>query len=69
MHSATTLVGQLIVGCWTPLTVTVKLQELELPTVSVARQVTVVAPTGKVPPEGGVQLKEPMPQASDAPAM
>ena len=41
-------------------TVTVKVQLAELPDSSVAVQVTVVVPTGKVEPEGGRQ-------AADAP--
>ena len=61
-HSASTLVGQLI---WSWLTVTVKLQELELPPISVALHVTVVVPTGKVPPEGGALFEEARPHASE----
>jgi hypothetical protein len=38
-------------------TVTVKLQDAVAPFPSVAVQVTVVAPTGKVEPDGGAQAK------------
>src|SRR5438874_1660312 len=51
------LVGQVTVGAWLSLTVTVKVQSAELfPLASVAWQVTVVVPFGKVEPLGGVQV-------------
>ena len=51
------LAGQVTVGGWLSLTVTVKVQSSELfPLASVARQVTVVVPVGKVEPLGGVQV-------------
>ena len=51
------LAGQVTVGAWLSLTVTVKLQSAELfPLASVAWQVTVVVPFGKVEPLGGVQV-------------
>ena len=65
VHSATTLGGQVIIGSSTRRTVTVKLHELELPTLSVARQVTVVVPIGKLP-GGGAQSRVPMPHGSKA---
>src|SRR3954454_19612239 len=43
--------GQVICGASLSVTVTVKLFVTELPLASVARQVTVVNPTGKVEPE------------------
>ena len=50
----TTLAG-LLSSCRQPLnTVTVKLQVAVLPDVSVAVQVTVVVPTGKIEPLGGL---------------
>ena len=49
---AVTLGGQVIVGGWLSVTVTVKLTELP----PVVPQVTVVLPTGKVEPVGGVQV-------------
>jgi hypothetical protein len=42
--------------------------EFGLPDPSTAWQVTVVAPTGNVPPDGGEQSKLAMPHGSDAPA-
>jgi hypothetical protein len=45
-----------MVGFSVSLTVTVKLQVAVLPDESVAVQVTVVVPLGKLEPEGGVQL-------------
>ena len=45
-----------------PLTVTVKLQLVLLPQLSVAVQVTVVVPGGKVLPLGGLQLTVTGPQ-------
>ena len=48
------------------LTVTVKLQTAVLPEASLAVQVTVVVPHGKVLPEGGTQLKLARPHASVA---
>ena len=51
------LAGQVIVGGSSSVTVTVKLQVAELwPAASVAVQVTVVVPFGKLEPLGGVQL-------------
>jgi hypothetical protein len=50
-------------------TVTVKLHELELPTLSNTLQVTVVTPIGNVLPEFGEQLKLAIPHASEALAM
>src|SRR5439155_18044827 len=47
--------GQTIVGGCASLTVTVKLQVPVLPDVSVAVQLTVLVPTGKVAPEAGLQ--------------
>jgi hypothetical protein len=52
-----------------PPTWTLKLHEFELPTVSIAVQVTVVTPTGKMLPDGGEQLKLSRPHASKALAM
>ena len=49
------LAGQVIDGGWVSLTVTVKLQVAVLPDVSVAVHVTVVVPTGKLAPLGGLQ--------------
>src|SRR6185503_8115438 len=46
----------LITGAWLSTTVTLKAQVLLLPWVSLAVQVTVVVPTGKVLPLAGVQL-------------
>jgi hypothetical protein len=48
--------GQLMVGGVTSLTVTVNVQVLVLGTVSVAVQVTVVTPFGKVEPDVGEQV-------------
>ena len=51
------LAGQVTVGAWLSLTVTVKVQSAELfPLASVTWQVTVVVPFGKVEPLGGVQV-------------
>src|SRR5438876_251645 len=49
------LAGQVMLGGWTSLTVTVKVQALVLPLVSVAVQVTVVIPFGKAKPLVGRQ--------------
>ena len=46
--------------------VTVKVQLLELPEASVATLVTVVVPTGKVEPKGGVETTVTLPQLSVA---
>ena len=67
------MVGQLISGgvvseLHGEFTVMVKLQELELPVSSVALQVTVEMPTGKVLPDDGAQLKLAMPHGSVAEA-
>ena len=48
------LAGQLMVGFWVSLTVTVNEQLLELPAASVAVTVTVVVPLGKTEPDGGL---------------
>ena len=53
--SATRLLGQVICGAWVSSTLTVKLQLLLLPELSLAVQVTVVTPRGKVEPLGGTQ--------------
>jgi len=45
------LLGQVTVGAWLSVTVTVKLQVAEFPAPSVARYVTAVPPTGKLEPE------------------
>src|SRR5438552_18907755 len=51
------LAGHFTVGVWLSLPVTVKVQSAELfPLASVAWQVTVVVPFGKVEPLGGVQV-------------
>src|SRR3990172_104589 len=49
--------GQVIAGACASTTVTVNEQLVVLPAASVAVQVTVVAPTGKVEPEGGLHCK------------
>ena len=46
--------------------VTVNVQRLVLPAVSVATLVTVVVPTGNVEPEGGVETTVTLPQLSVA---
>ena len=48
--------GQVIEGGCVSLTVTVNEQEAVLPELSVAVQVTVLVPSGKVEPEAGTQL-------------
>jgi hypothetical protein len=50
------LAGQLMVGFWLSVTVTVKLQVAVFPSESVAVHVTVVVPFVKVEPEAGLQL-------------
>lgn len=50
------LAGQMIVGFWLSLTVTVNVQLAVLFAASWAVQVTVVGPFGKVEPDGGLQL-------------
>ena len=62
-------VGQTMVGGWVSLTVTVKLHGVVLPLVSLAVQLTVVVPVGKVAPEGGVQLMVAPGQLSEADAL
>jgi hypothetical protein len=52
----TMLVGQLMLGASVSLTVTVKVQALVLPLLSLAVQVTVVTPLLKVAPLVGLQL-------------
>jgi hypothetical protein len=49
--------GQVICGGWVSLTVTVKLHVLELPLLSRAVLVTVVTPTGKAKPLGGLLVR------------
>ena len=57
LHSASVmLAGQVMVGFSASLTVTVNEQLPVLPAWSVAEQVTVVVPTGKVEPEAGKQV-------------
>jgi len=51
----TMLAGQLAVGGSLSVTVTVKLHVAVRPEASVAVQLTVVVPTGKSPPEAGLQ--------------
>src|SRR4029079_15339096 len=48
--------GHAIVGFCVSLTVTVNMQFVELPDVSMAVQVTVVVPLAKVEPDGGMQM-------------
>ena len=55
------LAGQLRVGFWLSLTVTVKLHELVLPAASVTEQVTVVTPFAKAEPDEGLQATVPTP--------
>jgi hypothetical protein len=50
--------GQVMVGFWSSLIVTVKEQLAVLPEESVFVQLTVVTPVGKVEPEAGVQMAE-----------
>ena len=57
--------GQLIVGGSVSITVTAKLQRFVLPLVSVATQVTVVAPRVKRVPDGGEQTGVAGPQLSE----
>jgi len=49
------LAGQLITGAWLSITVTVN-EQLALPLLFVAVQLTVVVPTANVLPDGGVQV-------------
>ena len=49
------LEGHVIVGAWLSFTVTVNEQVETLPAGSVAVEVTVVVPTGKIEPEAGVE--------------
>jgi len=62
----TRLPGQVINGFWSSVTVTVKLQLDWLPLASVAVLVTVVVPTGKLLPLGGLLTKFVTPQLSVA---
>src|SRR6516164_5874306 len=63
--AATTMFpGQLMVGASVSCTVTVKVQELVLPLLSVAKLVTVVMPTGKAEPLGGTVTRLVTPQLS-----
>jgi hypothetical protein len=55
-----------IFGFSVSFTVTVNVQELEFPALSVAVQVTVVVPFWKVEPEGGLQTTFTVPQLSVA---
>lgn len=57
----TTFEGQVIEGGSVSLTVTVNEQEPLLPAASVAEQVTVVVPFGKVEPDAGEQVTVPTP--------
>lgn len=68
--TAITFGGQVIVGvCWST-TVTANLQEPEIPALSVAEQMTVVVPLGKLEPEGGLQTGTILPgQLSVAPGV
>jgi hypothetical protein len=52
---------QMTVGLWVSLTVTANEQETLLPLESVAEQVTVVTPLGKVDPDEGEQVTAPTP--------
>jgi hypothetical protein len=54
--------GQVIVGFWVSLTVTVKVQLAELFEPSSTVQVTVVMPLGKVAPLAGEQAGAPTPE-------
>ena len=58
--------GQVISGTCVSLIVTVKVQVLLLLEASVATLVTVVVPTGKVEPDGGVETTVTLPQLSVA---
>src|SRR5437016_2198390 len=51
-----TLGGQIIVGFCVSMTVTVNVQVIVLPTASVAVEVTVVVPYGKLLPEPGLEI-------------
>jgi len=59
-------VGQAIVGNSLSTTRTVNAQVSMLPLESVAVQVTVFVPLGRIEPEGGVQTSEAVPQLSVA---
>ena len=56
MGHATIFVGQMMFGFSASITVTVKLQLVLLPAPSVAVQMTVVVPFGKLDPDGGEKL-------------
>ena len=61
------LAGQVSVGAWASVTVTVKLLLALLPLASLTEQLTVVVPAGKVEPDCGVHDGVPTPeQLSDA---
>jgi uncharacterized membrane protein len=62
----TRLVGHVTTGCWLSVTVTVNMQLAVLPLASVAVLVTVVTPTGKVLPLGGLLTRFVTPQLSVA---
>jgi len=64
-----TLAGQVMAGGCVSLTVTVNLQIFVLPEVSVAVQVTVVVPFGKVEPDAGLQARFTLGQLSLAVAV
>jgi hypothetical protein len=54
--------GQVIVGAFVSLTVTVKLQLASLLAASLTVQVTVVTPLGKTEPDEGAQVGVPTPE-------
>jgi hypothetical protein len=56
--------GHVTVGAMTSLTVTVNVQVPVLPDASVAVQVTVVVPTGKLEPDAGAHMTVGVPQLS-----
>jgi hypothetical protein len=60
------LLGHVIDGAVTSATVTVKVHVAALPPPSVAVQVTVVVPTGKVEPDAGTHATVAVPQSSVA---
>ena len=61
-----TLAGHAITGGWMSLMVTVNEQLEELPAASLALQVTVDEPFGKLEPDGGAQTGVTAPQLSAA---
>jgi len=58
-ETAVTFAGQVIVGGWVSLTVTVNLQLAGLPEASLTLQLTVVVPSGKNEPDDGVHIGAP----------